>query len=121
MQSVPQTIPTYILSQFLQALTILWYVQSKPHPYFQIPVSILCGYNLNTSEVNNWCQFNILMFFGWPIVATIAVLNFFKDTLEGLSVELDLYFEDGTDDDVNNWKDIHVNIDSNLDKNYINL
>ena len=36
------------------------------------------------------------------LVATIAVLNFFKDTLEGLSVELDLYFEDGTDDDVNN-------------------
>ena len=36
-------------------------------------------------------------------VATIAVLNFFKDTLEGLSVELDVYFEDGTDnDDVNN-------------------
>ena len=59
--------------------------------------------------------------FGWLIVATIAVLNFFKDTLEGLSVELDLYFEDGTDDDVNNWKDIHVNIDSSLDKNYINL
>ena len=55
------------------------------------------------------------------LVATIAVLNFFKDTLEGLSVELDLYFEDGTDDDVNNWKDIHVNIDSSLDKNYINL
>ena len=54
-------------------------------------------------------------------VATIAVLNFYKDTLEGLSVELVVYFEDGTNDDVNNWKDIHVNIDSNLDKNYINL
>ena len=35
-------------------------------------------------------------------VATIAVLNFFKDTLERLSVELDVYFEDGTDNDVNN-------------------
>ena len=40
--------------------------------------------------------------FGSDPVATIAVLNFFKDTLEGLSVELDLYFEDGTNDDVNN-------------------
>ena len=35
-------------------------------------------------------------------VATIAVLNFFKNTLEGLSVELVVYFEDGTNDDVNN-------------------
>ena len=49
-------------------------------------------------------------------VATIAVLNFFKDTLEGLSVELVVYFEDGTDNEVNNWNDIHENNDSNLDK-----
>ena len=43
-------------------------------------------------------------------------LYFFKDTLERLSVELVVYFEDGSNDDVNNWKDIHVNIDLNLDK-----
>ena len=38
----------------------------------------------------------------YVFVATIAVLNFFKDTLERLSVELDVYFEDGTDNEVNN-------------------
>ena len=50
-------------------------------------------------------------------VATIAFLDFDKDTLEGLDVELDIFiFEDGTDDDVNNCKDIHENIDLKIDK-----